>query len=205
MCYEISSFWWGLARQFCAYTVRISWHVFSMRVRFITLSLGLTINIPAKDWHMCFIPCGVLALRYRVCSAGIYECIAADVGVTGMGFGNAILNLGKPRPLITLFDSWILITCMGAWTKWSLWQESELRWKNINYMSRSRTKCHAVTEIRIEKCWFENFQLLQHGSRACQTWKDNVYPILLIENLPYSSTRQHPRNSCMLHDAVSKK
>ena len=28
MCYEISSFWWGLARQFCAYTVRISWHVF---------------------------------------------------------------------------------------------------------------------------------------------------------------------------------
>ena len=78
-----------------------------MRVRVITLSLGLTINIPAKDGRMCFIfrPCGVHALRYRVCGAGIYECIVADVGVTGMGFGNAMLNLGKPRPLITLFDS----------------------------------------------------------------------------------------------------
>ena len=56
---------------------------------------------------MCFIfrPCGVHALRYRVCGAGIHECIVADVGVTGMGFGNAMLNLGKPRPLITLFDS----------------------------------------------------------------------------------------------------
>ena len=42
---------------------------------------------------------------YRICTAGIYECIAADVGVTGMGFGNAMLNLGKPRPLITLFNS----------------------------------------------------------------------------------------------------
>lgn len=39
---------------------------FSMRVRVITLSLGLTINIPAKDWRICFIgrPCGVHALRY---------------------------------------------------------------------------------------------------------------------------------------------